>query len=93
MDDTTNEQAEDAPTAEQATDLLEAPLVAVDVQVGTASLTLREISELTGGQVIELDRRVGEPLDLYVDGRRLGRGELVDIEGELGVRLLELDER
>lgn len=93
MDDATSEQAEDAPTAEQATELLEAPSVAVDVQVGTASLTLREISELTGGQVIELDRRVGEPLDLYVDGRRLGRGELVDIEGELGVRLLELDER
>jgi type III secretion system YscQ/HrcQ family protein len=92
MDDAFDEQANDeAPTAEQPTELLAAPSVAVDVQVGTATLTLREVSELTGGQVIELDRRVGEPLDLYVDGQKLGRGELVDIEGELGVRLLELD--
>jgi type III secretion system YscQ/HrcQ family protein len=92
MDDTFDENSNDeTPTAEQPTELLAAPSVAVDVQVGTASLTLREVSELTGGQVIELDRRVGEPLDLYVDGQKLGRGELVDIEGELGVRLLELD--
>jgi len=42
------------------------------------------------GQVIELSRSPGEPVDLVVDGKRVGKGELVEIDGELGVRILSL---
>ena len=45
---------------------------------------------LRPGQVIELSRSPGEPVDLVVAGKRIGKGELVEIDGELGVRILSL---
>ena len=49
-----------------------------------------DVMGLRAGQVIELSRAPGEPVDLVVDGKRIGKGELVEIDGELGVRILNL---
>jgi flagellar motor switch/type III secretory pathway protein FliN len=69
--------------------LLDAPIV-VRVEVGAVSMTVREWTKLGPGDVIETGRRIAEPVLLRVAGREVARGELVNVEGELGVRISEL---
>jgi len=68
--------------------VLEAPLV-VRVELGAVTLPAHEWAALGEGDVIALGRRVSEPVSLRIAGVEVARGELVDIEGELGVRLRE----
>lgn len=60
------------------------------VEIGRVRMTLRELSQLAPGSVLELHRDAREPVSLVLDDRVLGKGELVRIEGELGVRILSL---
>jgi flagellar motor switch/type III secretory pathway protein FliN len=69
--------------------VLDAPIV-VRVEVGAVSMTAAEWARLRAGDVIETGRRLNEPVVLRVAGREVARGELCDIEGELGVRIREL---
>jgi flagellar motor switch/type III secretory pathway protein FliN len=68
---------------------LEAPVV-VRVELGAVSMTAAAWAKLRPGDVIETGRRVAEPVILRVAGRVVARGELVDVEGEVGVRVREL---
>ena len=68
---------------------LDAPLV-VRVEVGSVTLTAREWASLRPGDVLETGLRLSEPAVLRVAGREVARGELVAIEGELGVRIHEI---
>jgi flagellar motor switch/type III secretory pathway protein FliN len=68
---------------------LEAPLV-VRVEIGAVSLSASAWAALKPGDVIETGKRVAEPVLLRIGGRAVARGELVDIEGEVGVRVREL---
>ena len=63
--------------------------VVVRVEVGEATLAAREWATLGRGDVIGLSRRLGERVTLRIGGVAVARGELVDIEGELGVRIAE----
>jgi flagellar motor switch protein FliN/FliY len=53
-------------------------------------MTVDQLLALESGAVIELDRRVGEPIDLYVNDRLVARGELVMVDGVLGVTMTEI---
>ncbi|MGC4090630.1 MAG: FliM/FliN family flagellar motor switch protein [Polyangiaceae bacterium] len=75
------------PTLSQA--VLDAPLV-VRVELGSLSMTAREWAALKTGDVIQTGRRVAEPVLLRAGGRVVAHGELVNVEGELGVRVLDL---
>jgi flagellar motor switch/type III secretory pathway protein FliN len=66
--------------------ILDAPLV-VRVELGSVTLTAREWAELGPGDVIAMSRRVSEPVILRIAGQEVARGEIVDIEGELGVKI------
>jgi type III secretion system YscQ/HrcQ family protein len=68
---------------------LEAPLV-VRVELGSVTLLAREWAELKPGDVIETGRRIAEPVVLRVAGQEVARGELVNVDGELGVRIQTL---
>ena len=68
--------------------VLDAPLI-VRVEVGAVTLSAAEWAELGPGDVVALGRRVQEPVLLRIGGAEVARGELVDIEGELGVRIRE----
>lgn len=68
---------------------LDAPVV-VRVELGSVSMTAADWAKLRPGDVIETGRRVAEPVILRVAGRVVARGELVDIDGEVGVRVREL---
>jgi flagellar motor switch/type III secretory pathway protein FliN len=62
------------------------------VQLGTTRLSLRQIGELAVGQVVTLGRPLGGPYEVRAGGRLVGQGELVDVDGELGVRIVSLIE-
>jgi flagellar motor switch/type III secretory pathway protein FliN len=79
----------DPTTIELADVVLDQPIV-VRVELGAVTLTAREWAALRAGDVIETGRRVAEPVTLRVAGREVARGELVNVEGELGVRILQV---
>lgn len=64
--------------------------VKVKAVLGGARVPVGELISMRSGSVLELDRRVGEPVDVYVNGRLIARGELVLIDGLLGVTLTEI---
>jgi flagellar motor switch/type III secretory pathway protein FliN len=66
--------------------------VELTVALGTTQLTLRQVMELAVGQVVALGRPLGGPFELRALDRTIGRGELVDVDGELGVRIVSLEE-
>ncbi|MCX5744178.1 MAG: FliM/FliN family flagellar motor switch protein, partial [Proteobacteria bacterium] len=61
------------------------------VTLGTTKLALRTLVELTVGQIVPLGRPLAGPFELRAAGKLVGAGELVDIDGELGVRITRLD--
>ncbi len=62
----------------------------VAVELARVPITAEEIVALKVGQVIDLNRIAGEPIDLSVNGKIVARGELVEVDGNLGVRVLSL---
>ena len=55
--------------------------------LGQVDLSLAEISRMVAGTVLELDKGKTDPVHLAVNGKVLGTGELVEIDGRLGVRV------
>ena len=64
--------------------------VKLTVEIGSTSLTLRELLALGESSVIELDREANELLDVFVNGTLIGRGEVVTVGDRFGVRMTEL---
>jgi flagellar motor switch protein FliN/FliY len=62
----------------------------VTVELGRTRMTVRNVLGLVPGSVVELDRAAGAPVDLLVNGTLIGRGEVVVIDEEFGVRISEL---
>ncbi len=65
--------------------------VQVTLELASAEMSLGELTKMGEGDVVALDRMVGEPLDIRVNGALLGRGEVVEVNGRYGVRLLEVE--
>ena len=53
----------------------------------SSKISLKEIFELSEGAIIELERMVGEPLDLVVNGQVVAQGEVVAIDNNYGLRV------
>ena len=64
--------------------------VELTVALGTTQLSLRQLGELAVGQIVQLGRPLAGPFELRAAGRIVGRGELVDVDGELAVRIVSL---
>jgi len=64
--------------------------VRLSAVLGAAEIRIASLLKLGRGAVIELDRRVGESIDIYVCDRLVARGEVVVIEDRLGVTLTEI---
>jgi flagellar motor switch protein FliN/FliY len=73
-----------------ALDLLMDVQLGVSMRFGARQLLLREVLELSPGAVVELDRRVQEPVDLLLDGKLVARGEVVIIDGNYGLRVTDV---
>ena len=72
---------------ENITENLTMPLV---IELGRKPMTLAQIGELQKGQVLELSQKSTDPVDLVINGKNIGQGELVEIEGQMGVKILSL---
>jgi len=64
----------------------------VSLRFGKRQLSLREVLELGSGSVVELDRLVDEPVELYLDGKLIARGEAVVVDGNYGLRVTEISQ-
>ncbi len=63
----------------------------ISAQIGRTRLPIRAVLEMRVGQVIELDRQVGSPIDILANGEVLvARGEVVEVNDEYGVRITEV---
>lgn len=64
--------------------------VKIAAVLGQATMQVNQLLKLGRGAVVELDRRVGEPIDIYVNNRLVARGEVVIVEDRLGVTMTEI---
>ena len=64
--------------------------VQVSAVLGKASMQVSHLLKLGRGAVVELDRKVGEAIDIYVNNRLVARGEVVVVEDRLGVTMTEI---
>jgi len=64
--------------------------VQVSAVLGRAHMDVGELLNLGPGTVLELDRKVGEAIDIYVNDRLVARGEVVLVEDKLGVTMTEI---
>jgi flagellar motor switch protein FliN/FliY len=64
--------------------------VQVSAVLGRARMDVGELLKLGPGSVLELDRKVGEAIDIYVNNRLVARGEVVLVEDKLGVTMTEV---
>ena len=64
--------------------------VRVSAILGSTRIPVSDLLKLDEGVVLELDRKVGESIDLYVNNRLVARGEVVMVEDKLGVTMTEI---
>jgi len=64
--------------------------VQVSAVLGKANMQVAQLLKLGRGAVVELDRKVGEAVDIYVNNRLVARGEVVVVEDRLGVTMTEI---
>jgi flagellar motor switch protein FliN/FliY len=64
--------------------------LAMTLRFGAKQLLLRDVLDLCPGAVVELDRKIQEPVDLLLDGRLVARGEVVVIDGNYGLRVTDV---
>ncbi len=64
--------------------------VQISVVLGTTSMQVQQLLKLGRGAVVELDRKVGEPVDILVNNRLVARGEVVVVEDRLGITMTEI---
>jgi flagellar motor switch protein FliN len=64
--------------------------VQISAVLGKANMQVSQLLKLGRGAVVELDRKVGEAIDIYVNNRLVARGEVVVVEDRLGVTMTEI---
>lgn len=64
--------------------------VQVSAVLGKSSMQVSQLLKLGRGAVVELDRKVGEAIDIYVNNRLIARGEVVIVDERLGVTMTEI---
>ena len=64
--------------------------VSISAVLGRSTLSVAQLLQLGQGSVLELDRKVGEAIDIYVQNRLVARGEVVIVDERLGVTMTEI---
>jgi flagellar motor switch protein FliN/FliY len=62
----------------------------ISAVLGHSKMHVSDLLKLASGTVLELDRKVGEAIDIYVNDRLVARGEVVLVEDKLGVTMTEI---
>lgn len=64
--------------------------VQVSAVLGRTTMQVSQLLKLGRGAVVNLDRRIGEPIDVYVNNRLVARGEVVVVDDKLGITMTEI---
>lgn len=64
--------------------------VQISVVLGKTTLQVSQLLKLGRGAVVELNKKVGEPVDIYINTRLVARGEVVVVEDRVGVTMTEI---
>jgi flagellar motor switch protein FliN len=64
--------------------------VPLSVQLGQTRMTIRDLLELKRGGLVQLDRMAGEPVDVFVSGKLLAKGEITVVNDKLSIRIGQL---
>ena len=62
----------------------------VSIELGRTKLYVKDILELERGSIIELDKMAGEPVDLYVNNKKMAEGEVIVVDKHFGIRITNL---
>ena len=87
--DAASSQPARATTAADLRAVYDVP-VQISAVLGTATLQVSQLLKLGRGAIVELDRKVGEAIDIYINDRLVARGEVVVVEDRLGVTMTEI---
>lgn len=68
--------------------LLDVPMRA-SVELGASKMYIKDILDLTPGSIVELNRNVGDPVDLLLNGRLIAKGEVVVVDDNFGFRITD----
>lgn len=83
------QQADTPRTAQDLEAVYDIP-VQVSAVLGRATMEVSQLLKLGRGAVVELDRKLGEPIDIYVNNRLVARGEVIVVDDRLGVTMTEI---
>ncbi len=83
------EVAEEEKTAADLAPVYDVP-VRISAVLGKTKINVNELLALSRGSILELDRKVGEAIDIYVNNRIVARGEVVIVDEQLGVTMTEI---
>lgn len=78
------------PASPSSIELLKDVPLHVHAELGRTKMVVKDILRLGVGSVIELDKETGEPIDILVNNKLIARGEVVEIDGNFGVRVTEI---
>ena len=71
-------------------DVIRAIPITLSVEVGTTTLKLRDLMRLSQGSVLELDRGVGEPMEVKINNTVIAKGEIVSVGDKLGISVTDI---
>lgn len=83
------EYAVGEPMAGDVTAIYDIP-VQISAVLGRSTMQVSQLLKLGRGAVVDLDRKVGEAIDIYVNNRLVARGEVVVVEDKLGITMTEI---
>ncbi|HBT04566.1 MAG TPA: flagellar motor switch protein FliN [Thermodesulfobacterium commune] len=69
--------------------MLDIPLE-ISVEIGRTKMLIRDLLKLNQGSIIELEKFAGEPVEVYVNGKLMAKGEVVVVNDRFGVRVTEI---
>lgn len=84
------ENVSGAKSAEMSLESLVDVPVDISVEIGRTRMTIGELLSLNKGSIVELKKTAGEAVDIYVNGKLLGRGEVIVVNERLGVRMTKI---
>ena len=88
--DQVDDETSEGPTGAQDLEAVYEIPVRVSAVLGTATMQVNQLLKLGRGAVVELDRKVGEAIDIYVNNRLVARGEVVIVDDKLGITMTEI---
>jgi len=84
----------ETPTESKSTDrrleMLLDIVLPVSIELGRTKMFIKDILELERGSIIELDKMAGEPVDLYINNKKMAEGEVVVVDKHFGIRITNL---